>query len=180
MVDLERLAQQARRNADRSRLRMASRVAVVVAGFTGVAIVAGGDVLPCLGLAAVLFVAAAGLRWWHREGVEAVQLGLAMGAVPLVAAALLPACGVECAPPGQLAEAELVCVLAGLVAGAGLALFAERRRSRWRTWVLATVIAGLTATLGCVTLGVTGVGATLLALAVSSAAVRIPVIARAH
>ena len=179
MVDLERLASDARVAAERSRIRMACRTALAVTAFAAVAIAAGGSAVPCLCLAFALFAGTALLRWWHREGTEAVRLGLVMGAVPMLAAAVLPACGVECAPPGRFSEAELICVLAGVAAGAGVAVFAGRQRGRWRMWMLATLVAGLTASLGCTTLGVTGFAATLLAMAASSVAVRIPLVARA-
>lgn len=179
MVDLDRLANKARDAAESSRIRMACRTVVAVTSFCAIAIAAGGSVVPCLCLAFALFAGTALLRWWHREGVEAVRLGLVMGAVPMLAGVVLPGCGVNCAPPGQFGEAELICVLAGIVAGAGLAVFAERKRGQWRVWFLATLVAGLTASLGCTTLGVTGLAATLLAMTVSSVAVRIPLLLRA-
>lgn len=179
MVDLDQLAGAARSTAEWSRLRMGLRAAVVVLALAVIAIGAGGAAVPCACIGVTLATAVVALRWWSREGVDAVWLGLGMGTVPLLAAALLPACGVECAPPGKFGHAEIVCVVAGLIAGVGLACFADRGRRPWRAWMLATAIAGLTATLGCVPLGLTGLAVTLGAVIVASASVRIPLLVRA-
>ncbi len=180
MVDLEQLAHRARRAAEWSRARMAARVVVAVVALATVAIIAGGGVVPCACLATLLFVAAALLRWWGRDGIDAVRLGLMTGTVPLLAAALLPTVGVACAPSDHVAEAELLCAIAGAAAGVGLAVLADRARHRWRSWLLATGVAALTTTLGCLSLGASVLGVTLAALAASSIAVRVSIVARAR
>jgi len=180
MVDLDRLARDAQRTAEWSRARMAARACAVIVPLIAIAVIAGGAVAPCACLGALLLVTACGLRWWSREGVDAVRLGLAMGAVPLAVASLLPVCGLHCARPGQLGAAEWVCVLAGVAAGVGLAVLADRERHRWRMRTLATGVAALTATLGCVPLGVTTLVVTLASVIAAAAVATIPVLVRAR
>ena len=175
MVDLDRLEARARRAAERGRLRMASRVALAVAPLTCVAVLAGGapGVSACLGC--VLLLGAVGLRHWHEAGVTAVRLGLAMGVVPLVATVLLRACGVDCAPLTRLGEGEIVCLLAGVLAGAGVTLRASAEdRASFRTWALATGVAAATAALGCGALGAGGVLVTVSALVAASGLAMVP------
>jgi hypothetical protein len=101
-----------------------------------------------------------------------------MGMVPLVAALGLQTCGIGCASWGQLSEAELACVIAGLLAGVGIAARATGDGHGPRVWALATAVASVTAALGCVGLGMGGLLATLIALVASSAGAWVPL--RAH
>jgi hypothetical protein len=179
MVDLERLAGEARRTAERSRVRMAARVAIVLVPLVAIAILAGGEGLACGCLGCVLLVLAAGLRWRDRFGVEVVRDGLLLGLVPAAAALLLRGCGIECAPVGSLGDAEWVCLAAGVIAGAGVTVFALRSRgSRRRRWLLTLLVASLTASLGCAGLGTAGVFATLAALVTTASLAWIPVTMR--
>lgn len=178
MVDLEQLGIRARRVAEWSRMRMALRIVGIVALLPVLPIVVGAEALPCVAFTAVLLVMTTSLRWWSEEGVQAVRFGLWMGAVPLVVASLLPACGIGCTPDG-IGDAELVCIVAGSVAGIGLALFAGRRRDSWRAWTLSVAIASVTSMLGfCIELRMASLLATLVPLAVSSIAVRVPMLLR--
>lgn len=178
MVDLDLLERRARRAAGWGRARMAARVGVVVAPIAVLAVLAGGGVEACLCLGGLLFGVAGLLRFWGREGVDAVRLGLTMGLVPLFAALALRTCGVDCAPLTRFGEAELLCVLAGVAAGAGVALRASSEHVSVRAWALATGVASATAALGCVGLGAGGLLVTLASLAAASAVVALPLRAR--
>jgi hypothetical protein len=179
MADLATLETRARSAAEWGRARMAARVGLVVVPFAAVSIAASGVIGAGVALGALLLVVAFLLRFWHRDGVEAVRLGLTMGLVPLVAALLLRACGIDCAPMTRFSEAELVCVLAGVAAGAGVAVQAATgEAASVRTWAAATSVASLAAALGCVGLGLGGLLVTVAALVASSLAVAAPLRSR--
>jgi hypothetical protein len=178
MVDLGQLERRARRVAGWGRARMAARVGVAVAPIAFLAVMAGGEVEACACLGGLLFAVAGLLRFWGREGVDAVRLGLGMGLVPLFAALALRTCGVDCAPLSRFGQAELLCVLAGVAAGAGVALRASHDHASVRTWALATGVASATAALGCVGLGAGGLLVTLASVAAASLVVAFPLRAR--
>lgn len=179
MVDLHRLEARARRTAERGRLRMAARIGLVVVPLACVGVIIGGDLLASACLACLLLLFAGGLRYWHRDGVRAVQIGLPLGLVPLATTVLIRACGVDCAPLTRLGEGEIACMLAGVVAGAGVALRASSGdRPSLRIWGLATGVAAATATLGCVPLGMGGALVTVAVLLATSGLVVVPLRAR--
>lgn len=180
MVDIEALATRSRQVADRSRVRMACRVLVVIASLTCIPLLAGAHRASCVCLAVALFLTAAVLRWRDRNGIEAVKLGLAFGAIPLLAAVGLRACGIACAELGAFSEGELACFAAGAVAGAGVSFVVAHgsQRGQWRLlWTI--LVASLTASLGCVGLGMAGVLSTVVAMLASATLVWIPVSLRA-
>lgn len=179
MVDLDALATRARRTAEWGRLRMACRIAVVVAPLALFPLVGGATLATCACLAVVLFVVAALIRWRDQVGVEAVRDGLLLGAVPLVAALFLRGCAVECSSLGAVGEAELVCLAAGAVAGLGVTGRALQSPSpRGRRWLLTLIVASMTAALGCAGLGIGGVLAVVIALPLVAGAAWIPVALR--
>lgn len=180
MVDLDKLARRARRAAEWSRVRMACRIALVVAPVGLVPLVGGAEPALCACLGVALFVAAALLRWRHQVGVEAVSEGLLLGGVPMVAACFLRGCGVDCGPYCSFSGAELVCVVAGAIAGLGVtwrALHAPQPRAR--RWLLTLLVASLTAALGCAGLCLGGVLATSIALPLVAGVAWIPAALRA-
>ena len=180
MVDVEALAERARGVAERSRVRMALRVALIVAPLACIPIAGGADAAACACLGLVLFAAAALFRWSDRGGRDAVATGLALGAIPLLAAVGLRACGVECAELWSFGEAEAACFVAGAVAGSSVSLLVPRAsRDRRRRWLITLVVTSLTSALGCVALGTVGVISTLVALIASATVVWIPVSLRA-
>lgn len=174
MVDLEQLAVTAHRVATWSRARMAVRIAVPIAAVAIGLIATGGDAWGCTFLAIVLFAVSAALRWWRREGVRAVWLGLAMGVVPLITSFLLPPCGAQCISLGGRVDVDVVCVAAGAAAGIGLAVLSDRARHAWRPWMLSSLVAALTAALGCMSLGATSLLATMVPLIATSSALQLP------
>lgn len=180
MVDVDVLAQRARRVAARSRVRMACRVAIVVAPLACIPFLGGAHAPTCACFGLVLFAVAAFLRWRDRTGVKAVSIGLALGAVPLFAALALRACGVECSQMWSFSEAESACFTAGAIAGIGATLLVARSsQDRRRQWIGTILIASLTAALGCLGLGTMGIVSTLVALVASATVVWIPVSLRA-
>jgi hypothetical protein len=181
MVDLDQLATRARRTAEWGRVRMACRIAAVVAPFAVVPLVGGAALATCACLAVALFAVAALLRWHDQVGVEAARDGLLLGAVPLVAALFLRGCGVECASLGAVGEAELACIVAGAAAGLGVTWRAiQTPAPRGRRWLLTLLVASMTAALGCAGLGIGGVLAAVIALPLVAGIAWVPATLRAR
>jgi hypothetical protein len=174
MVNLDELQRRARRTAELGRVRMAVRVGIVVLPLAALSLVGGAAPLTCGCMAGLLFLLASGLRFWHREGVLAVEMGLAMGSVPLMATAVLQSCGVACFSCVQLTGAEWACIAAGVLGGMGLAARATRAGHGPRLWGLALLVAASTAAMGCLALGLGGLVVTVGALVASSAAAWVP------
>jgi len=180
MVDIEALAERARHVAARSRLRMACRIGLVILPLACVPLSSGAQAGACACLGLALLAVAAYCRWRDRAGVDAVTTGLVLGAVPLVVALVLRACGVEAAQLWAVTEAEAACLGAGAIAGIAASLVVARAaQHRRRRWLIAILVASLTAALGCVGLGPAGVLSTLVALVASATVVWIPVAFRA-
>jgi hypothetical protein len=179
MIELEKLAEQARCASEWGRTRMAMRVGVVVAALTLVSLASGTTPSICAVGGLVLLATAVVLRWWNQIGVEAVRIGLLLGGIPLAAGIVLQLMGVECRSTGDFSQADLVCVLAGAIAGSGVTAWTARTQiGRVRRWPAAVLVASLTATLGCLGLGAAGILATLLTLVIVSAIAWIPLAAR--
>lgn len=179
MVDLEALAGLAERTAERSRVRMACRVGVPIAMLAGSTIAAGASITACACIAVALFVLAATLRWRDRIGVECVTAGLALGAVPAIAALLLRGCGIECRGLAALASGDVLCLLAGALTGLGVTWQAScATNMRGRRWITMMLIASMTATLGCVGVGVAALESTLLAVFATASLAVIPTAVR--
>jgi hypothetical protein len=180
MVDLDELAGRARCASEWGRARMAVRVGGPIAVLTVVSLMVGSAHGFCVAGGALLFAVAAALRWWNQKGVDAVRVGLPLGAIPLVAGVALQRAGVQCGPLGSVSAGDVICLLAGATAGVGVTFWAARTgRDRRREWPNAVVIASLTAMLGCLGLGVASLLATLAALSMASAVAWAPVAARA-
>lgn len=159
---------------------MACRIAWVVAPLACVPVMVGAPGSACACLGALLFVVAAYCRWRDRTGGDAASTGLVLGAVPLVAALGLRACGLECGRLGALDEAAIACFAAGAIAGIAASVLAARTPApRRRSWLITILVASLTAALGCVGLGTAGVLSTVAALLASATVVWIPVSLRA-
>lgn len=180
MVDLEDLARRARRTAERSRVRMACRVGVPIAGLTLASVASGTSISTCACIAAALFVVAALLRWRDRIGVECVTAGLALGAVPAVVAVILQGCGLACREGPAVSVGEVMCLLAGALAGLGVTWRAiSAAGARPRRWIATLLIALATAALGCVGLGTAALAATILVVVAAATLALIPMAARA-
>lgn len=179
MVDLEQLARRARVAAEWGRARMAARVAVPIAPLAFVAASTGADGARCIALTALLFAAAAFLRWRDRRGVEIARDGLLLGALPVAAVFALHSGGYQCCAPGEITRADVACVLAGALAGVGVTLSAARTRlgaGRGRRWLSTLMVAALTTSLGCLGLGMGSLVVTLATVAACSLAAWIPVL----
>lgn len=147
MVDLTRLADQARRRAERGRLRAASRILTVVLPLGLLSALVGVSSAPCVLGTAVLATSAVGLRWWHADGWVGTTLGLRLGVVPY-AVGLAATCLGQSASPGW----ALACAAACLVASAGVVVATGRTASTRRgprVVLSGLLISGGAAVLGC-------------------------------
>ena len=179
MIDLEALAKQARCASDWGRARMAMRVGGLVAALTLVALASSAAPSVCALGGLILFATAVALRFWNQIGVEAVRIGLPLGGIPLAVGIVLQRMGVRCASLEDISQAEVVCLLAGAIAGAGVTVWAARKQiDCLRRWPAAVLVASLTAMLGCLGLGSVGMLATVATLILSSGVAWIPMAAR--
>lgn len=153
MANLEMLTARSLRHYELGRLRMASRVAIVLAPVVALCLLEPIGREACMCCAALLLAASVWLRFRNRAGVEGVSTGILAGAVPLAATLLLTRFDPGCASAASLSYCTGFSLLVGAAAGAVVAL-RERSQSRISShWLLATGVAVLTASLGCVRLG---------------------------
>lgn len=157
MLDVKLLQRRAKFVYELARLRAAARVVVVAFVLTALCTWETGAVLRSAGLGLALFVVATALRWRLSRGFQAVSVGLWAGSVPLIVALGLCRFAPFC-PPNV---AFTVCGSVGLVSGLFMGReFAAAKHLTSRHWLGASIVAILTATMGCVALGVgTAVGA---------------------
>jgi hypothetical protein len=167
MRDIAVLRSAARRSYETGRLLTAARVAAIVVPLTGVSAWETGALLAC-GLAGTSLLALTiGMRWWHRRGVEAVSAGLQAGVAPTLAALMVCRVAPSCPPTVALT----LCATAGLISGAIVGRAAVlRSAASWQQWALVAVVAGLTAMLGCIGLGLGAAIGAATAIALGTAA----------
>jgi hypothetical protein len=109
----------------------------------------------CACVSALLLGLAIWLRWRNRVGSEAVRTGLVAGSGPLVAGLLLDRFDLQCGLAGGATACTAFAVLLG--GGAGLFIGLRQHQRPWSSALMAGGIAALSASLGCVRLGVVGV-----------------------
>jgi hypothetical protein len=166
MPDPAGLRERARRAYEVGRARYAVRVAFIVFPATALCVRETGAVWTCAALGLALFLIAAAARWRQPQGVLAVAAGLRAGALPMATALVL----CRFAPSWSVGAG--LCATAGLVSGAfaGMALV-RSAASRWQQFGTAAVVTGLTATLGCVGMGLGTAAGAVVGVALGAAAV---------
>lgn len=181
MIDLDRLARQARRAGELGRVRAAVRGSAVVIPLAAGSAVVGRSVGACACLGALLFVASIALRWWRAEGGRAAHLGLSFGLLPLAASLFTVRFGGSLGRLGSFDPCGPLCLAAGLAAGVAAAYHAVRvgGQARLGRWASAAIIASLTAALGCVPMGIGSTLAIVLAVIVGTVVGLLPRPARA-
>ncbi len=150
MLDRARLRARARRAYERGRLAAASRVALIVLPLTALCAWTTDAPGRCAGAGFALLVVAILVRWRQHRGVRAVDAGVVTGIIPMTAAMLL--CRFAASWPADTALG--VCAAAGFVSGglAGRATCASAATGQ-SALISAAAVAGLTASLGCVGIG---------------------------
>jgi hypothetical protein len=172
MVNLETLTARSLRHYELGRLRMAARVAIVLAPIVAVCLLEPVGREACACCAGILLAASIWLRFRSRAGVESVSIGLLAGGIPLAAVLILTRVDPGCATAGLLSYCTGFSLLVG---GAGGAIVALRERGGALLsghWLLATGVALLTASLGCIRLGIASLAGVALGLLMGRLSVR--------
>lgn len=154
MVNLETLTARSLRYYELGRLRMAARVAIVLIPIVAVCLLEPIGREACVCCAALLLIASVWLRFRNRAGVESVSTGLLAGGIPLAAMLVLTRVDPGCATAGLLSYCTGFSLLVGAGAGAVVALRERTHAALSSHWLLAVGVAMLTASLGCVRLGI--------------------------
>lgn len=173
LQDLEALTNQSLRAYELGRLRMATKVALLVLPIIAICMLEpiGRETCACCG--ALLLAAATWLRFRDRAGVNSVSTGLLAGGIPLTAALALTQLDPGCASAGPLSYCTAFSVLLGGAAGAIVALREATARTSSGHWLLAASIAALAASLGCARLGVASVAGVAFGIIVGRAAMKL-------
>ena len=151
MRDVERLRRDAASAYERGRLLMGLRVIAVVIPLVLLCARETGEWRRCAIAGAMLLLVAVLARWRLPRGVRSVDAGLLSGGLPMSCALVL--CRFAWWWPDGAALG--ICAAAGFASG----LFAGRVTAGTPQWAIAAVVSGLTATLGCVGIGLgTAVG----------------------
>jgi hypothetical protein len=160
MENLEALSKRGLRAYQLGRLRMAAKVALLLAPVVAVCLLEPVGRETCACSALLLLAAAIGMRFRDRRGVESVTTGLVAGGVPLAAVWLLSRLDSGCAAASAVSYCTAFSVLIG--GGAGAVVGLREARGRSGHWLAAATIALLAASLGCARLGIASVvGVTL-------------------
>lgn len=169
MVHREHLKVHGLRAYEVGRLRSASRVALVLVPVAALCLVEARGRATCAGAALLLLAAAVFLRWRHRRGLESVTIGLQAGALPLVTGLVLDRFDLQCG----LAGGSTFCTAFAVLVGIGSGLFIGAHASSWHARLYGSLTAGgiaaLSASLGCVRLGVFGVASVLAGIGIGIA-----------
>jgi len=172
MVNLETLTARSLRRYELGRLRMALRVAFVLAPLAAICLLEPVGREGCAGCAGLLLAASIWLRFRSRAGVESVSTGLLAGGIPLVAALMLTRIDPGCANAGPLSACSAFSVLIGLTAGAVVAIRERSHAPLAGHGLLAVGVALLTASLGCLRLGIASTAGVALGLLIGRASMR--------
>ena len=172
MVNLETLTARSLRHYELGRLRMASRIAIVLGPLVALCLLQPVGREPTACCAAVLIVGSVWLRVRNRAGVESVTTGLLAGAVPLAALLLLERFDPGCASAGVVSYCTGFSLLVGGAAGAVVAWRERARAPQAGNWLFGVGVAVLTAGLGCARLGLASLVGVTVGMLVGRASVR--------
>jgi hypothetical protein len=170
MVNLEELEARGLFAYQMGRLRMAAKIAVVLVPVSLVCLFESEAREACACTAVLLFVAAIGLRFRDRAGVDGVNDGLLAGSIPLAFGLLLARFAPGCEAAGFFSACTAFSILIGGGAGVIVARREAARPSRSRGWMTAATIATLAASVGCIRLGVVSVLGVALGVVLGRAA----------
>jgi hypothetical protein len=149
MVDQEELRKRALRAYEFGRLRMSSRVLLFLLPLVIVCTLLSANPKACAYLALITVGLAVALRWLDRRGVQAVDLGLKSGMLPLLVSIALMQLG--CSSDPRLCTT--VCIVAGTLAGAWMGYEMYRRQAGMFVGLASASVALIFAALGTLDLG---------------------------
>jgi len=159
------IKQRAKRAYEIARIRMASRFGLIVIPLIMLScLTCGSDAFP-LTFGAILLSIVVLFKWRGLDYGKAVMPGLVAGGVAFAIPLIMHLLGICC----QNNLEVIFCIASGLVGGTILGkLISTQANNRLKVLALALLISGLTASLGCVSLGMSAVSGLLLSLAVSA------------
>jgi hypothetical protein len=174
-VDLDALEARARSAYERSRWRLGAQAAWPALIMAGICVALGGRPLATLVMGAILAGVIAKATHHGREASRAVIPGLLAGALPLLAG--LIACRVPhaCGMGLCLSWCAPLCLAAGGLAGLLLGIGTNRAPlDRRHSMFVATSIALLAGSLGCLVVGLGGIVGMFLGLSLGAVAGLVP------
>lgn len=155
MTELEQLKQRARRTYELNRLAVAARISVPILALTALCAIETNASDRTLVLGTALLVIAWMFRWRLYRGSEFVAVGLWAGVMPLAAALALCRFAPYCPPTAAFG----LCSSLGIVAGVAIARRCAPASSA-NQWLATLTVSVLTASMGCLALGIgTALGA---------------------
>lgn len=169
MATREQLKRGGLRAYEAGRLRMAARAAWVLAPTVLVCALGTGRGEACVCVGALLIAGSVVLRWRDRRGVDSVRYGLLAGALPLLVGLVIARVAPDCGDARLVSVCTAACLGLGLPSGIWLGHRLARREAPISTWVAATSIATLAASLGCIGLGFAGLTGAIIGLLVGAA-----------
>ncbi len=167
MVDQEQLRKRAIRAYEFGRLRMSSRILLFLLPLSVICTLLSTTPTACAYLALSIGGFAVTLRWLGGRGVQAVDIGLKSGMLPLLVAVALMQLGCSSNP----ALCTAVCTLVGTVAGAWMGYQLGQRRAGVLVWVSSVSVALAVTALGSLDLGLVASAALSVAYIASGAIV---------
>ncbi|WP_437549943.1 hypothetical protein WME97_05405 [Sorangium sp. So ce367] len=156
MVNREQLKRLGLRAYEVGRLRVAARAAWILVPVVLVCMLETGERETCACLGVLLLGASFFLRWRDRQGADSVRDGLLAGALPLLAGLAAARVAPACADAPLLSVCTAVCLGIGVPSGVWLGVRLVRGSAPASTWLGASGIAVLAASLGCAGLGISG------------------------
>jgi len=164
-ADVDALRERARRAYERGRLRSAVRSSWPVVALAGVCLFTGVPSQLVLPVAIVHLAVVVALLQRGHGATRAIPIGWLAGSLPLLVALLGCRVPHACGGPSCMGWCLPACLAASLVAGMVVVRRAMRRPEDARVLGIATLVAALTAGMGCMVLGVGGAIAMLFGLA---------------
>ena len=149
MINHRQLRQRALRAYEIGRLKTSARVLVILLPLGAVCTLLSATPAACAYLAVVIGGLAVFLRWRERRGVQAVDLGVKSGIVPLLVGVALMQLGCSSNPPLCMA----VCSIVGMASGAWMGYQLGRHRAGTLVWLSSISVALAIAALGTLDLG---------------------------
>jgi hypothetical protein len=168
MVTPEELTARGLRAYEMGRLLTAVRVALVVIPVAAVCLIERRGREACACLALILLATAVWLRFRDRRGMDAVNVGLGAGSLPLLAGLIFDRLDLRCGLAGAASFCTTFAMLVGAAAGVMISISQQRLAARASSIATAGAIAGLSAAVGCVRLGAVGMSSMLIGIALGS------------
>ena len=164
----------ARKAYERGRIRHALWASTPIVGIATVALIINHAVVWTAAIGSILFAMVVVLLWRGRDLGRGVRAGVVAGIVPFVAVTIVHTMYRHACAGGRCFTACLpTCALAGLIAGAAVALAVSRLSRPWVAWLAAAVTLSLTGALGCAYLGISGIVGIAAGVVVASLALPI-------